>query len=366
MEVIKKTSKITTKQLVFLINGSTVGVAWLTMPRVLSAEAHQHAWIAILIAAMYPLLACFLIERALRLYPGYSLVKVSKYLFGEIIGSGLLMLLVIYYILYAGVIIAHVARLARIYSLPQTPPIVVIAVLSLCAVLVTIKGIHVTAWYDEISFYSSIILMLVYCLPIPIGDYTNLLPLGQIDLQGLGRAIIPAIWAQAGIEILLVFYNLLEYPQRVLKAGLISIGLNTLMYVWVIVICLVVLGVDVTRDSMWPGLTILKVSQVSVFERLEIFYLLIMFYVISRTFITSQAAGVYALSSLFRNNQSFKPKLAWLIGMGALITALIPGTIIDVFKYTTYVSYMAMVIGLIYPLLFLGMSSLRSKKGRAG
>ncbi|WP_054697032.1 GerAB/ArcD/ProY family transporter [Syntrophomonas palmitatica] len=275
--------KITNKELVFLTNGSVVGLVWVYLPRALCKEAQQNAWLAVLISVLYPILSWILIERLLRRYPGQNFYHVSRQLFGKIIGSILFISVVIYFMLFSGTIISNFARLVKVYALPETPLSVIITVIVMCAIWVGIKGINVTAWFDEISLYLILFLMLVYCLPIPIGDYTNLLPVGQIPWQNLGRATLQAVWAQAGVETLLVFYCLVDSPQKVIKAGFISIGLNTLIYLWVATICVLVMGADITQQYLWPGLTILKVSYVSVFERLEFFFLLLVFFVVSRT-----------------------------------------------------------------------------------
>lgn len=357
-----KISKITTKQLVFLANGSTVGMVWIYLPRSLCAQAHQNAWLAVLISALYPIVSWILIDRALRHYPEYNFVNLSWHLFGKVLGSILLAVVILYYILVAGLIMASVARLVQVYALPQTPLKVIIAVLFFCTIFVAIKGIQVTAWFDEISLYLILLLMLVYCLPLQIGDYTNLLPVGDIPLKDMGRATLQAVWAQSGIEVLLIFYSLANHPQSVLKAGFISIGLSTLIYGWVTFVCVLVLGADITMDFMWPGLTILKVSLISVFERLEFFYLAMMLFIVTRTIISSHAAGAYALTGLFPKGQQYYPYMVLLMGLGALITAIIPHNIVEVGTYTTYLSYLALVLGIAYPLLYWFIGKFRGKK----
>ncbi len=185
-----KTSQITSKQLLFLVNGSTVGMVWIYLPRLLSAEVHQNAWMAVLISALYPLISWILIEKAMRSCPRQNFVNISWHLFGKILGSVLFALLILYYIIISGVIIANVARLSQ-YALPTTPLTVIIVVVALCAIYVGIKGIYVTAWFNEISLYLILLLMLVYCLPLQISDYTNLLPVGQIVLKGFKSSNSP-------------------------------------------------------------------------------------------------------------------------------------------------------------------------------
>ncbi len=362
MEANNKTSKITAKQLVFLVNGSTVGMVWIYLPRLVSSEAGQNAWLVILISASYPIISWLLLEKALRFYPQQNFVHVSWYLFGKALGSILFVMVILYYTLISGIIIANVARLANVYILPQTPLTVITIIVAVCAVFVAIKGINVTAWFDEISLYFIMLLMLAYCFPLQISDYTNLLPVGQIALKDLAQATLYAVWGQAGIEVLLVFYSLVDRPKNVLKAGFIGIGLSTLIYFWVTIVSLLVLGADMTKSSTWPGLILLKVSQVVVFERLEFFYLMFMLFIVSRTIITSQAAGAHALSGLFGNEKLFYPYMVLLMGLGSLLTAFIPQNIIDVSNYGTYISYMSLVLGLAYPLLYLGVAKLRGEK----
>lgn len=114
--------------------------------------------------------------------------------------------------------------------------------------------------------------------------------------------------------------------------------------------------------SIWPGLTVLKVLDIPVIGRLEVFFLILWMGFGLRPAFTTHMAVSYALTGLWGNK--LKHGYSYLvIGLGAVLIgfALIPMNINEISKLNNYIGQLFWAVGIGYPLLCLGTAALRGK-----
>ncbi|MDD3364894.1 MAG: endospore germination permease [Syntrophomonas sp.] len=365
----KAGSLISSKQLIFMIVGTQVATEIFALPRVVSAKAGEDAWIAVILGALVPFISLFLIERLGKRMPEMGFTQMTQALFGKIIGSFLVVIFVAYAIFFESIVVRILAEVARLYLLPKTPVAVIIFIFIFITIYIGTKGLRVIARLNELLFYIILLnLLLLILIPLGMADYTNILPVGEVGLDGLVRGALTTGFQYQGIEILLVFYTLVTKKNEVLKAGTTALAITTLLYAGVVLVCELVLGITSIQKLIWPALTLLKTPQIPVFERLEFIFLFFWMGMGVRPLLNMSFASSLSLSQLFKIDQKkYLPYFMILIGLGMYILALLPHDIFVTYKLADYAGYAFLVIGLGYPLLYHMMAFLRGKKvGESG
>lgn len=335
----------------------------LSLPRVASAEAHQDAWIAVIAGALAPFLVLILIERLFRQFPGYSFVDISRLLFGKILGTLLVVLVMVYFMLFQALVVSILTEITHVFILPQTPHRVILVVSVLAIIYVATQGGQVVARINEIFLYQFLLFTFLWLIPMLSGDYTNLLPVGGSGLKGISQGILSTAYAFSGMEILLFVYPMVTKPRQVLRAGLTAIGVTLAFYLILTLSCLLVFGSEMLAQiSIWPGLSILKVLSIPVIGRSEVFFLLLWMGFSMRPAFTMHMAGSYALTGLWRKGTS-RTYLYLVIALGLMLIliAFIPLNTEDIYKLGDYVANMYWIVGLGYPLLYLAAAAWRRK-----
>jgi len=356
-------STITSKQLIFIIVGSQVGIRLMYMPRVLTAIARQDAWIAVLIASIVPIISLFLIDRLGKRLPEMGFAQMSQELFGKFLGSILIIVFIGYVIGYMSIIMRFFSEVTKLYLLPKTPLAVILLMYVFLVVYVANKGARVIGRLNDLLFYLILVTFLLLIIPAGQGDYTYLLPIGEAGLGGIARGFVTAGYYYAGIEVLLVYYSLVNKKDEIFKAGLTAIAITTAFYVSIVVICELVFGISGLQKHLFPGFILLKIVQIPIFERLEFIFLFFWLGIGARPAINMCFAASLAFTQLLKLDE--KKYLIYpliLIAVSIFILALLPSDILVVFNLRTFSGYGFYLIGIIYPLLFLIMSIIHEEK----
>ncbi len=359
----KAGSMISSKQLIFMIVGAQVATGIFSLPRLVSAEAGEDAWIAVLMGALVPFISLYLIERLGRRMPEMGFTQMTEALFGKIIGSFLVVMFVAYIIFFESVIVRILSEVTKLFVLPKTPLAVILFMFIFTMIYIGTKGLRVIARLNELLFYLLLLNLLILLIPLGQADYTNILPVGEAGLEGIVSGALTTPYSYQGIEILLVLYTLVIKKDEVLKAGATALAITTLFYLGMVIICELVFGVTSMQRIMWPGLLLLKVSQIPVFERLEFVFLFFWMGMGARPLVNMGFAASLSLSQLFKiDEKKYLPYIMMLIGLGMYILALLPHDILVTFKWADYAGYAFFIIGLGYPLLYHMAAFLRPGK----
>lgn len=356
------TDTITSKQLIFIIIGAQVGMGIFSLPRLVSAEAHQDAWLAVLLGALVSLLMLIIIERLGRRMPELSFVSMNHFLFGRWLGSVMVFLFVFYVIFFNSTVVRIFTEITVIFLLPRTPVPVVALVVVLAIVYIINKDARVVARLNEVLFWIILPLIFLFMIPLVNADYTNLLPVGGAGFKAIVRGVLPSSYAYAGMEVLLVFYFLVKSKSEVIKAGILGLGWTTLVYLILTLICLLVWGSETIQIINWPALTVLKTIKFPVLERPEFLLLTVWMGVGIRPVMNLGFAAAYSLGEVLHvKRDKYFHLVVMAIALPIYILALLPPNLIIAFKWTEYAGYTFLLVGLLYPLLMLVITVIRGK-----
>lgn len=353
----KYEASISSKQLVFVFLGATIGIGALSIPRDVVSAAGQTAWLALPIGALVPFLSLFMIERLYRRMPGLNFIELNQRLLGKIPGFIMVILFAIYIIIFESVVVRTFADVTKIYMLPSTPLWAVLLLIAFSVYYVISKGSRVVARMNELIFYILFLTLLSGLVPLPQGDYTNLLPLWEIDPGGLLKGAVNSAFAFEGMEILLIVYSLVDKKERVFKAGMSALVFTLAVYIYVVILGILVLSPTLIESLLWPGIFYYKTVSFAAFPRME--FILLTFWVGlgARPAITMGFAACLSLGQLFKIGQEHFPKVVLGVVAAMYVLALVPGDVFEVFKTWDYIGWLSIAVSLLYPAI-LGLAAL--------
>lgn len=344
---------ITPKQFIFVAVGAMIGTGVLSMPRAICESAGQDAWISIIIGALLPLLSLVLTQALCKKFPNLSLADMSRLLFGKAIGTIFIVIFLLYIIYINSIITRIFTEIAALYLLPKTPLPVTLFLSLTAATYIISKGLKVVARLDELLFYILLFALALQFPSLTVSDYTNILPVGGSGVMNILKGACETMYFFAGIELLIIIYPFIQKKENVVKSGAIAIALVTVIYVLVQIICILVFGTDAIKNIIWPAIVILKISDVGVIERLELFFLAMWMGLALRPSLNYGFSATFTIAKLFKiekfKNFKFVAAGYWLL---IFILAFIPKNTSDVFKYSSYTSYGFLITAIGYPIIF--------------
>ncbi|MGB4702837.1 MAG: endospore germination permease [Syntrophomonadaceae bacterium] len=353
--------EITSKQLIFIIVGAQVATAFLNLPRIAAAEAGHHAWLAVIIGAVFPLAAILFTVALLNRFQDADFVNVSHQLFGKFLGTLMVLIFVVYVVIFQSIVIRIFSEITCVFMLPTTPTCMVSLACTLSVVYAVSKGAKVIGRLNEFLFYILIVdILMIVAISIGKGSYLNLLPLGEIDINGLMQGSMKMAYAYAGSEVLLITYAMVQHRHEVLKASLIALGITLLIYLLVVIAGLMVFGHIGVQFITWPVITLLKIPYSFALGRLEIVFLLLWVSLGVKPVMNLGMTASYAAVRTFNLDISrFYAWIALAIGAGIYVLSLLPKNLLQVFVLADYAGYTFLAVSLGYPLLYLLVSAVR-------
>ncbi|NLB88323.1 MAG: endospore germination permease [Syntrophomonadaceae bacterium] len=350
---------ITSKQLMFILIGTQIATGIFSLPRVVTADAGVHGWLAIILAVIPSTISILLIVNVGKKFPDKNIVELTQYLFGKPIGIMITIFTISYIAILQGIVIRIFAEITSLYMLPNTPTSVIIFLVLMPVIYAVIQGGKVVGRLNELLFYFLLLILLLPFAALVHADITNILPLGAVDIKGLLKGVLSASFAFAGVELLFVTYFMVNNKEKVLKYALASQLIVLVIYLSLVVLCLLVFGNYAMKQMLWPLLTLIKVIEVPVFERLEIFFLAFWLGLGVRPVINNGLAISYSVAKLFNANFTTYKLIVLLLGILLYIGASIPENKLEAKKWSEYAGYANLVIILIYPLIYNLMSLFR-------
>ncbi|WP_258728601.1 GerAB/ArcD/ProY family transporter [Bacillus atrophaeus] len=316
-------ARITGRQLFVMILIFELGSSLLIPP---GTAAGRDAWIAVLLGSAVGLLLYYVYQALYQYYPDYS----PKEYMNELLGTKISWLISLLYILYFAYIAARVLRdfgeMLLTFAYPDTPIVVVNALLIVVSIYAVRKGIEVIARAGELLFgvmylLGAVGLLLIICSGMI--DLTNLKP---ILADGI-TPVIHSVFTQTlyvPFGEIIVFVMILPYlnnQRHAKKTGLWAIGISGLILALSIAITMSVLDVNLTLRSQFPLLTTIQTIKIEEFlDRLDVFFMLAL--VIGGFFKVSLYlyAVVMGISTLFKEKNP--SQLAYPVGLGILILSI--------------------------------------------
>ncbi len=267
-------NSITNRQMFFILILILTSYTSVDLPKIVAQSAGRNGWMLVLAVALVFGLAAAAIASLNNRFRGKVMFDYSQ----EIAGKLASRLIAVYYILYFIVVGVYLKlRLVNFLSsnfLPKTPQAVMLAVSVALFAFVSFKGITNVARLFELYGFAFLLTTISICaIMLPQGMIYNIRPLINPDkFKDLPAAIPKLLFPYGGIEVLLIvpFAKCNKRAARVAFLTLVFIGL---LYVLIVDSTISILGINNTAFYSDAFIEAIKVVNIPIIERPDIFYL---------------------------------------------------------------------------------------------
>lgn len=346
---------ITRHQYIHILIGSMIGTGILSLPRATAKIIGHDAWMAILLGAFLPILSILIIHLLCNKYPNMDFVDLSQKLAGKFVGKIFVLFFIVYCAMASGIICRIFLEAIKLFLLTKTPLISLVVLILIAAAYLAACDIRVLGRVNEIIFYV-LPLCLIFAIPFAIahGDFLQLMPIMTYSLKEYMEAAFKTSFAFSGFEISFLAYAYVNKKEKILKAGIVSIIITTIIYIYIVIITLIVFGDGLAQKFTFPSIRILSTVEIPVLERVEFLFLILWITVAFKPICNQYFFTVHLIKKLF----NMKSNKLLVIIVFPIITAItvFPATIFDVFKISEYVGWLSLFVGIAIPLLLLAIS----------
>ncbi|WP_308635275.1 GerAB/ArcD/ProY family transporter [Paenibacillus silvisoli] len=295
---------------------SMVGVGVLNFQRELAEHAGYNAYISVVLAGVSIHLIVWMIYKILRSnQEGLDVTAINHTCFGKIAGNIINFAIVLYFFFGAYIEFKAYIEVIQVWVFPS------IKILPISTIIVLFIYYTVSGGFRSVTGLSFLgfLLTLIFIIPenlsvLPYTHPLNLMPLFNHSMTDILLSSKSMLYQFLGFEALLLFYPFIKSPEKSQKWAHLMVFLVTLLYLMVLIITFMYFSEGQLREISWPTLTMLKIVEGPVFQRVE--YLAISLWLLKN--VSGMCLSLWAACRAMKNVVfQIKPRvslLAFLVG----------------------------------------------------
>lgn len=333
-------------------------------PMVIIKSLGTAAWYGTLISCATTLVIFYVIYLLMKRFPQQDLFQIFETVTGKVVGKCLIFIFSAYLLYKAGVNIREFVAILKVYSMPFTPPSVLILAFLLVVVAMAYVGLEGMARLAYVFFYPVVgSLFILLILAIPSYDFNYLQPVLGYGLRKTIEVGVTRSGAYDEIIILAIIIRSIHGVQTFRRVGVATLIMTGFIFSISLVCLLAAFQYTVAGEHLSGMYQLTRVIYYSrFFQRIEAIFLFI--WVISSV-ITVGLLFYIALSSYCRvfNINNHRP-LMIPFSILTFIIAFHPDHLSEVIEvHVKIVRVYSTAIWFLIPLLVFGIAIIRGKKG---
>ncbi len=357
-------NRISNRQLQALLILDVFGTGIAALPSITARFALQNGWICVIVGTFIALIFILLMNVIASRYAHLTFPEYTAKIIGKPLAVVLSGVFVFKIIVTTALELRFFGEIVRQALLFDTPFFVICAALLLIAGFTASKGYETRARLAELLIVAMLVpLLLVFAVSATQADYSNLLPIGHVSMDGLFAGGYQTAFAFTGFEFTLLAYPYLRNPKATTKRVMQAGAATGIFMAIITAITIARFGGASTARLIWPVIDMMDTINLpgSVLERQGA--LVMSFWIISVFSIVS--AGLFFSSLLLRDiTRRGKHTLYIVIVMGLIfIATTLPRNVAMAFEWLWLInSTLGLFYLLILPALLLLISSLRGHR----
>ncbi|MBA4602393.1 GerAB/ArcD/ProY family transporter [Thermoactinomyces mirandus] len=366
--------KITSYQAFTLLYSTLFGVGVMTLPRDVGEKAGNDLVWVIFLSGFLVFVLVYLISTLCQRFPGMTFTQYTaeilggsqKKWIGKVLSIPFVLMVVVFFILGIGTVLRMFGETITSSMLRHTPLEAIMLILILTVAFGAGSKLEVIAKLNEFLFPITLApFLLMLFAAVQRGDFTNILPLFQINLSNIIEAILRGGYSFAGYLVIMIFAGFYQEPGKMKKIHTISLISIIVSYWYLCVITLGVLGIEEVKNIMFPVLEVAKSVKLEdmFFERIEAVILSIWLVTAFTSILNLYAAFVQVIIGFFHLSEKYRLWISFLTMPGLLLLAMIPKNVPEIGTYGEIVGVYEIGVSLLVPLVLLLIAVIRRKKG---
>ncbi|AIS53414.1 spore germination protein [Thermoanaerobacter kivui] len=351
--MIKNNDKISANQVCILLFTTMVGAGILSLPADVSKEAGPNGLIAILAGGFISLFFARMILYISSSFATETFVEYTAKLITKPISVIVSITLTIYFMIFVSLDARIFGEVLKIYLLPSTPIEIIILTMLFTSAYLVRYGLEPIARMSEILFPIIVIpLMLLFLPALTDVDVSNFLPIMRIPFCKFLKGILLTTYSFVGFEILYMLFPYVFDSNKLRKSVNVAMISTMLFYMYITFFVIGIFGYKETKEQLWPFLTLIKSLNFPVFfiENVDGIVMGIWTFTIFTSIYSFHYFAVLTISKIVKSREHSYFVLPLIPIMYSM--ALIPDSIVTVYKYAGYVSqYMSIFFIAILPVV---------------
>ncbi|MEX2461389.1 MAG: endospore germination permease [Paenibacillaceae bacterium] len=265
---------ISYQQSVFLLSMILPVTGHMILLEQMFALSGRDAWVAILFTMPIGFLLGFVLFRLHTLHPSKTLVEMLEHGFGRMIGKGLTVGLLGYFLYMLVITLYALFDYIQSVFLPETPELAI----AIAFYIVVLYAIRVGI--ESITRMSQPLLLIIFCTggaiaiaTLPDKDYKNLFPLfehGLIPLRS-GILLTTAFFGEFIILSMLKLKKDYAKSKSLLFTNSVLVLLITFMFLGTVTSTLMIFGEAQVKNFEYPAQSVVRMVQFGFIERYDIY-----------------------------------------------------------------------------------------------
>ncbi|NTU19098.1 GerAB/ArcD/ProY family transporter [Brevibacillus sp. HB1.2] len=264
----------------FLVHANIVGVGILGFQRTIVAHAGYDAWISQLLAGASIHLIIWMLYSMLNV-GSQDLFSLHEFCFGKWLGKLMSFVVLIYIWMAAFLILRSYVSIVKQFIFPLMHTWSTTLIILLLILYIVAGGFRTVTGVCFFGVVIPAILMLpLFLFPFEYAHPNNLFPMFSHNLPSLFASAKDAVINYMGFELLLFYYPFIKRAAHSQKWAHAGVLFSTLLYVAVALVTFLMFSQGELDKIIWPTLTMLKIVEIPILQRLEFIVISLWLFVI--------------------------------------------------------------------------------------
>lgn len=360
--MMKNEKMLSISQFTFVIIQAQIGVGLLSLPYVVHKHAGHDGWISTLLAGIGVFLLLLIMWLLGKRFPKDTIYEYSSKIVGKYIGIVISYLYILFFFIVSIYVVVLTISTLKKWILTFTPPYVLVIFIVGTGVYLAKENLKVIG-----RFFTFVCILIFFLIFFEFCSYNNvnyryLFPVGQAGVKNIILGAHDALISMMGFEFILVLFPYVKAkPNKILKAGTISISFVSLLYTFFLITSYMSFSKAEIAIVPEPILYLLKSLSYEVIERLDLVFLSIWVVPILTSFVTYLYLTSFGISKLLKFKNHSKTTIITGLAI-AIICIFVPQSEEFITKFGTLLSFISYFFIFVLPLILLIISFIRKKK----
>lgn len=354
-------NKISMRQVKILIILNMFSNTSLILPRIASEIAQGDGHFIVLGGAVISLIYVYVITSLAKRFPNQNIVEYTELIFNKPIALIIGIVLMLKFIILAGLEIRVFGELVKQSLLRDTPIEIIVIAMLLVVVYLTRKGYEARARMAELLIFVILIpLVLIFIFAVPNFEVYNISPIFAISGSKFIYGSFMMSFAYSGLELLLLSTPFILKPNKLPKVALKSVAFVGILNALICVLTIGSFGPVETSRQIWPVMSIMQIIHLpgALIQRQDA--LMVSFWIMTVFLLIN--AYLFFSSLLIKKMTRLKEQNFLVLPLVPIVylISLMPDNIIETYDLLTIMTqYVSILFLLPIPLILLIVAKLR-------